>query len=341
MKAISSFGKKKLTSFVSPLIKSHEKLGTEEFLEKCEETFRSGFSSDIVRSYYYFDYFSDKKNSDFPNRLDELMVKNFEEKIEISKEYQDDQDVSLKNLAPQNFKFLYQYGSMRPYILDKLFEIYTEDKDIKNIDFGDLTLLFMINNYKGNWAEVCSKMFHEKVLKSLNPFHSYLVAKMINFKLGEKIISNETINKEILSEYDIRNDEYDKVSRNNLKLMLDSLNIFYNDDHLFGIVKTNFYLPEEKAIIEYDSWEIFFPHQTQLNMFYQFRYRFLRDIYNLKIVSVPFYEYDNLKDENECKKLIHKLIYSDYDVFDSNLFKTNFDYDVGTWKFNKEVNLKL
>jgi hypothetical protein len=341
MKTISSFGKKKLTSFVSPLIKSHEKLGTEEFLENCEEILHSGFCSDIIKSYYYFDYFSDEKISDFSNKLDEIMVDNFMDKIMMSKEFQDDKNISLKNLAPQNFKFLFQYGSMRPFILDKLFEVYNEDKDIKNVDFGDLTLLFMINNYKGNWEEVCSKVFKEKVVKSLDPFHSFLIAKMINLKLGEKRISDNIIKNEILSEYDIRNDEFDKVSKNNLKLMLDSLNILYNDDHLFGLVKTNFYLPEEKAIIEYDSWEIFFPHQTQLNMFNQFRYRFLRDIYNLKIVSVPFYEYDDLKDEKECKKLIHKLIYSEYDVFDSNLFKTNFDYDVGTWNFNKEINLKL
>ena len=224
---------------------------------------------------------------------------------------------------------------MRPNILDALYEIYKTEEKIKGIDFSHITLLFFHNNYKENWEERCSNFYHEKVLHSVDKYYSYLIAKRINFKLGKNHIKDETIKNDILDLFDVTNEDYEKKSKSNLKLMLEEMNIPFETEKFFGTIKTNFFIPEINTVVEYDGSEFFYPLQTQLINPIKCRYKFLKDIFNVKVVSIPYFEWLKYTTNQEWQSLIHKLLFSSYDIYDSNMFKTNFDTKIDTWKFDK------
>ena len=88
-------------------------------------------------------------------------------------------------------------------------------------------------------------------------------------------------------------------------------------------------------IVEADGPDHFFPLQSQLKNKYKFRYTYLQTFYKKKIVSIPYFEWNRQDNQYLANQLLHKLIYSDYSIFDSELFNCNFDLLKPIWKFKK------
>ena len=325
--------KDKLSIFLVQIINQHKLNRNEMILYEAKEEIDRGFKNDILKYYYFYKYYLDQNEETMTSLdiLDQYFVESYTKKLSISFN-SEKEGVTLRNLNPQKYEFLFNYGRMRPKILDELYNIYISEDKIKAIDFFHLSILFLHNNYPENWEERCSKLFFEKIFYSFDKYYCFLIAKRINFKLGKNIISEEIIKNEIFNKFDLRTEDYDKKSKSNLKLMLEDMKIPFETDKFFGTIKTSFFLKELNTIVDYDGFEYFFPLQTQLLNPIKFRYKFLKDIFNVKVVSIPYFEWLKYSTNQELQTLINKLIFSSYDIYDSYLYKTNFDTKQDIWK---------
>jgi len=218
--------------------------------------------------------------------------------------------------------FYFNYGTLSPNLLHRINRLY-HDQEHNPKTFIILTRILMYNDIK-NWEERCLNKFN--FFKS-NAFE-YRISQLINHKFGQEVLNVELKTKP----------SSPFISTSQLietKLIIEKLGLNCKNEVSFHDYLIDVYIPSLETVVEMDGPDHFYPLQSQFKNISKFRYHYLNTFYKKRLVSIPYFEFTRQDNDYLLGQLLYKLIYSEYDLFDSKLFKTNFDLLGPIWEFKK------
>jgi hypothetical protein len=303
--------KQKLEKYLHEIIVSYGRGKSEAVLNDFNNELRNPSSENILKYFYFYKYYlRDRDESENAlNLIEEILIQKSVENKEIC-------------------FFYFDYGSLSPKALGNIYKLY-HDQEQTEKNFITMTRILMYNDYK-DWEDRCLDKFH--FFKN-HPFE-YRVSNLINHKFGQEKLKVKLNNKIIKPDISTSQVIHTNIISNALNLECDKETSFH--DYIIDI-----YIPSLETVVETDGPDHFYPLQSQFRNRNKFRYKYLHTFFKKKLVSLPYFEISRQDNDYILSQLIYKLIYSDYDLFESELFKTNFDLLKPIWKFNKvKVNSK-
>jgi very-short-patch-repair endonuclease len=303
--------KQKLEKYLHVVIESFKRGKSESVLSDFNQEMMNPSSENILKYFYFYKYYlrDSNESENALNILEDILIKQRLENREIC-------------------FFYFDYGSLCPRALDSIYKLYHNQSQTQK-NFITMTRILMYNDCT-DWEERCFDRFH---LFENHPFE-YRVSRLINHKFGEEKIKLAFNNKYFKPEISTSQVIHTNLISNELGLHCEKETRFH--DYVIDI-----YIPSLETVVETDGPDHFYPLQSQFKNRNKFRYKYLHTFFKKKLVSLPYFEICRQDNDYLLGQWIYKLIYSEYDLFESELFKTNFDLLKPIWKFNKvKVNSK-
>lgn len=287
---------------------------------------------EILRLFYFNRFFSlifDKeiksKNFDsIPLNKDNRIINSIED-LTIEKYFHDLKKKNFSELYPINL-FFEEFGNYRNSFITKFHNSYINNfKEITEINTHlDIMTILMKCEYKGEWENKCfdlikifdkSEKLNKKQFFLLFHFHDKFKEKenyyQIDFHLSRNpIVDNnitETKTQLVIGRY------------------LNDMGIEYLSEWQEDGFSYDYYLPDYNIVLEYDGPVHYYPLQTQYLEKYKFRFRMINDLFQRKIVYIPYFEWSKLEIDSFCEVYLRKILFSQSDYKESNCFKENYD----------------
>lgn len=307
MNLIQKIYKQKIENYLKDIIKTYVDEKNIAVISQFKQELQNPIAENILKYYYFYQYYITDQNesNECLESIDDLLIN----KCILNKEIQ---------------YFFYDYGTIRPTLLKTLYERYMNDELLERNAFVAITKILMYNQVK-DWELKCLDKF--QFFKS-DPFEHRL-SRLINKKLGHdalKIQVKYNNNPDLIESY---------TSNSQYKLIIDKFGLNCEKEKIFDEYSVDIFISSINTIMETDGPDHFYPLQSQLKNRSKFRYHYLNSFFKMKLVSIPYFEWGRQDNDFLASQFLYKLIYSDYSIFDSELFSCNFDLLKPIWKFSK------
>lgn len=327
--------RKALNIYLSKEIEIFKNLNsTDKFLKFYEiKMTKYKFSKDELLKIFYFNRFfsiifqNDTKSipsNEIPLNENKLFISNIED-IYINNIFD---KLKMKELGEvyKDLDFFLHFGSYRKSIVYKLFDKYIENFNNINDFRGHLLMLkiFLIQDINNGWEnkvlEIIKIIDKKPFLDKTEFFLLYHFSE--KFKNDKLINFNFHMGRNPVTEKDDKNIT---KTQSNIKKLFEVMKIEYIEEYQADGYSYDYYLPKLNIVLEFDGPLHFFPLQAQFIDNYKFRYRMINDLFQKRVVYIPYYEWMKMETDSFTLEYLKKIIYNKWDYKDTNCFRESYD----------------
>lgn len=323
MNLLEKILKKNLEIYLGPLITSFKDNKIQFLTESKQIVSNTKNEENILKLYYFTKFF---------RLIFDIKKKTTQDFTFLTTQYITELDQHLINeyleVTNRNsiYTYLKHYGNFRKSLLDKIYDIYSNDiNKLSPYKFTTTSQIFLLNNYQKDWETIFLKNLKSKIIPQKK--RNTLLYRLIKHT---HIKHNKEFNDQYYIDFcNVNSSESSEVTITNMQLDIENalkeLKINYIQEYTYDHYNFDFYLPDLKVLVEFDGPVHFYPMQTQYKESQKYRLKYMFENSEMTVVNIPGFEQNRWTTQASVRENVKKLIFEKHDIFNGPLFNENYD----------------